>query len=539
LVGVEVQPDNTLLKTGGWGSDNGGAASAEVLAAGTDGWAEFTVYPTSQERYFGLTQNNVDATKNMDYAIKISSINTIVIQENGISRAGYGDIEPGEVFRVERTGTTIEYKRGGSTFHISEVPSTTSLRVDACIYHNNGEIQNGTLNFGAAHVESPNAPTTLQSTTVTSNSVGLQWADNASDETGFIIERQSGTGTYEQVANLPSNTTSYTDGTVAGAVSYTYRVYAYNSGGNSSYSNALTVTTEVASREGFPVTWTDLTGVEVLPDNTLRKTAGWGIDNGGATSVEILPAGTDGWAEFIVYGTNHERYFGLTENSTDATNNIDYAFKISSTNTIVVNEQGSNKYGIGGFEDGDILRIERTGTTITYKRNGDPYYDSETPSTGPLMVDVSIYHSSGEIKGSAISFEAMVAPEIPDRVQAIATDFDKNLIKWEAQDPAISYEIERSLSQTGGFARVATTVRGARQYKDSKLTGGTTYYYRVRATNGQEFSAYSHVVSSTTKTAVATENTLAHKPQYNGNISAIKWKAHGDAEEKLYTYSYD
>ncbi|MBL6446428.1 hypothetical protein JMN32_08920, partial [Fulvivirga sp. 29W222] len=74
LVGVEVQTDNTLRKTGGWGTDNGGAASAEILAADTDGWAEFTVYPTGNERYFGLTQNNIDATKNIDYAIKINSI---------------------------------------------------------------------------------------------------------------------------------------------------------------------------------------------------------------------------------------------------------------------------------------------------------------------------------------------------------------------------------------------------------------------------------------------------------------------------------
>ncbi|MTI23450.1 fibronectin type III domain-containing protein, partial [Fulvivirga kasyanovii] len=536
LVGVEVQPDNTLLKTGGWGADNGGAASAEVLAAGADGWAEFTVYPTNHERYFGLTENNADATRIMDYAIKISSTNTIVIQENGTSRAGYGDLEPGEVLRVERTGTTIEYKRGGSTFHISQVPSTTSLRVDACIYHNNGDIPNGTLNFGTATVEAPNAPTALQSTTVTSNSAGLQWTDNSGDETGFIVERQTGTGAYEQIADLPANTTSYTDGTVTAPASYTYRVYAYNAGGNSPKSNTVTVTTEGTPEESLPVTWANLVGVEVQADNSLVKTAGWGIDNGGATSEEVLPPGTDGWAGFTAYATNHERYFGLTENNTDATKNIDYAFKISSTNGLVISEQGENVLGIGHVKDGDILRIERTGNTILYIRNDTIYHTSGTPSTGPLMVDVSIYHSSGEIKGAVTSF---VAVPPPTDVKAVTTDFDKNLITWETLDPEVSYEIERSLSETGGFARVATTVRGAHEYKDSQLADGTTYYYRVRATNGQEYSGYSAVVSSTTKTVVTPENTLEQTPQYNGNISAIKWKAHGDAEEKLYTYSYD
>ncbi|MBL6448968.1 hypothetical protein JMN32_21840 [Fulvivirga sp. 29W222] len=539
LVGVEVQADNTLRKTGGWGTDNGGAASAEVLAADTDGWAEFTVYPTGYERYYGLTQNNIDATKNIDYAIKINSINTIVIQESGVSRGGYGSIEAGDVLRVERTDTTITYKKNGATFYTSQIASTTTLRVDVCLYHNDGEIRNGTLNFGAATVEAPNAPTALQSTTLSSNSVSLQWTDNAEDEAGFIIERQTGAGAYEQVANLAPNTISYTDTTVTSALSYTYRVYAYNPGGNSSYSNTQTVTPEETTRAGFPITWTDKIGVEVQADNALLKTAGWGTDNAGATSVEILPAGTDGWAELTAYATGYERYFGLTENSTDATNNIDYAIKLSSGNTIVVSEQSQNKHGIGDITDGDILRIERTGTTITYKKNGEVYYTSTTPSTGPLMVDVSLYHSNGQIKGTAISFEAVVAPEIPANVQAIATDFDKNLITWTAQAPTISYEIERSLNETNGFARVATTIRGAHEYSEGNLTGATTYYYRVRATNGQQYSGYSPVISSTTQTSIATNNTQVHKEQYNGNISAIKWKTHGDTEEKLYTYSYD
>ncbi|WP_040497704.1 hypothetical protein, partial [Fulvivirga imtechensis] len=79
LVGTEVQTANTLVKTAGWGTDNGGAASTETLAAGTDGWAEFTAYATGAERYFGLSQSNTDATYIMDYAIKLSSTNTIVV----------------------------------------------------------------------------------------------------------------------------------------------------------------------------------------------------------------------------------------------------------------------------------------------------------------------------------------------------------------------------------------------------------------------------------------------------------------------------
>ena len=74
----------------------------------------------------------------------------------------------------------------------------------------------------------------------------LAWNDNSSDESGFKIERATGTGTFSQIATVSANTTTYLDTSLAAGTSYSYRVRAYNTAGNSAYSNAVSHTTASA-----------------------------------------------------------------------------------------------------------------------------------------------------------------------------------------------------------------------------------------------------------------------------------------------------
>ena len=55
--------------------------------------------------------------------------------------------------------------------------------------------------------------------------VTLQWNDPLSNETGYVVERSSGGNSYQPIATLPANTTTYTDtGELAGGATYWYRV---------------------------------------------------------------------------------------------------------------------------------------------------------------------------------------------------------------------------------------------------------------------------------------------------------------------------
>lgn len=89
----------------------------------------------------------------------------------------------------------------------------------------------------------PATPTNLTATAVSSTQINLTWTDNATNETGYYVERRTGTGTYSRIATLATNTTSYANTGLAAGTTYTYRVQAYNASAVSGYSNEASATT--------------------------------------------------------------------------------------------------------------------------------------------------------------------------------------------------------------------------------------------------------------------------------------------------------
>ncbi len=89
------------------------------------------------------------------------------------------------------------------------------------------------------------APSGLSATTISATQINLAWTDNSNNETGFKIERKTGTGAYAQIATVGANVTTYsnTTGLVANTT-YTYRVRAYlGTTLNSAYCNEASATT--------------------------------------------------------------------------------------------------------------------------------------------------------------------------------------------------------------------------------------------------------------------------------------------------------
>src|SRR5262249_14111231 len=82
----------------------------------------------------------------------------------------------------------------------------------------------------------PAAPSNLTATAASSSQINLTWIDNSNTEDGFKIERLSG-GTWTEVATVGANVTSWSDSGLTAGTTYTYRVRAYNAGGNSAYTN--------------------------------------------------------------------------------------------------------------------------------------------------------------------------------------------------------------------------------------------------------------------------------------------------------------
>jgi hypothetical protein len=81
-----------------------------------------------------------------------------------------------------------------------------------------------------------------QDNVVSGTKATLTWDDQSSNESGFEIERKTGTkGVYRQIAIVGPNVTSYTDTGLHPGMTYFYRVRAYNEKGHSAYSGEIRV----------------------------------------------------------------------------------------------------------------------------------------------------------------------------------------------------------------------------------------------------------------------------------------------------------
>lgn len=90
----------------------------------------------------------------------------------------------------------------------------------------------------------PIAPTSLSGTAVSTSQINLSWTDNSTNETGFKIERRTGTSNYALVGTVNADVLTFSNLELTAATNYIYRVYSYNAAGNSpTYSNEFSVTT--------------------------------------------------------------------------------------------------------------------------------------------------------------------------------------------------------------------------------------------------------------------------------------------------------
>ena len=98
----------------------------------------------------------------------------------------------------------------------------------------------------------PAAPSGLATTVVASSWISLAWTDNASDESGFQIERSTDGSSFALLATVGANVTTYTDGGLPSGATRYYRVRAYNGAGTSAYTSVVSATTLAPSRPAAP-----------------------------------------------------------------------------------------------------------------------------------------------------------------------------------------------------------------------------------------------------------------------------------------------
>ncbi len=122
----------------------------------------------------------------------------------------------------------------------------------------NARSLNGTISIVAnwrlsrESLEPPEAPANLGATGISPFSVDLKWQKPGDDATGFVIERSTNGESWQTINQVDAAESNYVDQAVMPESQYAYRVYAFNNGGESPYSNEALAITSKAAKIYFP-----------------------------------------------------------------------------------------------------------------------------------------------------------------------------------------------------------------------------------------------------------------------------------------------
>jgi hypothetical protein len=138
----------TLTKKGGCdGCSDAGASSAQSIAAGKNGFLEFTVDETQRQRYAGLSvlQKGTSATQ-IQFALSLQA-GYAEVREKGAYRADI-IIKKGDVLRISVQQGVVKYARNGQVFYTSSVAPAAALYGTASLLSRRSTIQNALIASG-------------------------------------------------------------------------------------------------------------------------------------------------------------------------------------------------------------------------------------------------------------------------------------------------------------------------------------------------------------------------------------------------------
>jgi len=141
------------------------------------------------------------------------------------------------------------------------------------------------------------------------------------------------------------------------------------------------------------VKWTEVKNITVKKKKLIKNKDVKKWWNARATSTEALPENENGYTEATIYEPKRARILGLSgQNSNTKWNTIQYGFYIMQNGKIQILESGKGVFTSNEkVKYYDVIKIERNGGVISYKRNNKTVYTSKKKSKENLFVAVAIY----------------------------------------------------------------------------------------------------------------------------------------------------
>jgi fibronectin type 3 domain-containing protein len=443
-----------------------------------------------------------------------------------------------EGFKIERApGTTTTFAQiatvgaGVTTFSDTGLGAglTFTYRVRAFSAGGDSAYSNtiaGTTDTKGTTAPSPPSNLVLSSSTTTQIVIG--WTDNSGNEDGFKIERAPGTSSsFSEIETVGANVTTYANTGLTAGSTFTYRVRAFNSGGDSPFSNTIAGTTATASPS-------PPSNLVLSSSTTTQIVIGW-TDNSGnedGFKIERAPGTSSSFSEIETVGANVTTFSdtglgaGLTftyrVRAYNAGGNSAYSNTIAGTtgtvspsppSNLVLSSSTTTQIVIGWTDNSsneDGFKIERApGTTSVFTQIATVGADVTTYTNIGLAAGttftyrVRAFNAGGNspFSNTIAGTTATASPSPPSNLVLSSSTTTQIVIGWtDNSSNEEGFKIERAPGTSSSFSEIETVGANVTTFSDAGLGAGLTFTYRVRAFNAGGNSAYSNTIAGTTGT---------------------------------------
>jgi titin len=374
------------------------------------------------------------------------------------------------------------------------------------------------------NISPPTAPAALKAVANSATQVTLTWTDTAAGiENGFVVQRSLDGTNFANVGATGAGVTSFVDKTAAPLTSYTYRVYATGSVGNSLYSTAAMVTTPAnllaptaltataISSTQVNLAWTDTdagveTGFMIQRSSAGGAYAQVGTAARGVTTFSntALTAGTT--YSYRVEAEDSTGGVSPVSNIATATTPVVISAPSALTATAVSATQVNLAWhdNAAGVETGFLIQRSTAGgafAQIGTTAKGATAFSNTALTTGTAYTyRVEATAAGGSSAWSPVAtVTTPLAAAAPSALTAAAVSSTQVNLAWHDNAAGVEtgFIIQRSTAG-GAFAQIGTTGKGIVAFSDTTVLAGTSYMYRVAANSAGGASAWS------TAAAVAT-----------------------------------